>query len=454
MSQSLINKYNVAGPRYTSYPTVPYWDMDTFSLAQWKASLKRSFEESNTSEGLSLYIHLPFCESLCTFCGCHKRITKRHEVESPYIKAVLKEWQLYCELLEHKPKIKELHLGGGTPTFFSPEHLNFLISELLKGSDLAENYEFSFEGHPNNTTEAHLQTLFDLGFRRVSFGVQDYNIKVQIAIHRIQPFENVKRVTELARKIGYTSVGHDIIFGLPFQTETDVIETIRKTNALMPDRIAFYSYAHVPWIKGNGQRGFNDNDLPSPESKRLQYETGKQQLEAAGYVEIGMDHFALKTDSLFKAMETKTLHRNFMGYTASKTQAMIGLGVSSISDSWYGFAQNVKSIEEYYHLIDEGIIPVFKGHILNSEDLKIRKHILNLMCNFETSWKDEGLTFEELPEVLMKLKEFEIDGLLQFEIKGVTVMEKGKPFIRNICMAFDLLLQRKKPNTQLFSMTI
>ncbi|NRD23943.1 oxygen-independent coproporphyrinogen III oxidase [Winogradskyella litoriviva] len=454
MSQTLIQKYNVAGPRYTSYPTVPYWDLDTFSLSEWKASLKRSFEESNSSEGISLYIHLPFCESLCTFCGCHKHITKRHEVESPYINAVIKEWNLYCELLNEKPKIKELHLGGGTPTFFSPEHLNFLITELLKVSDLAEDYEFSFEGHPNNTTEEHLQTLFNLGFRRVSFGVQDYNIKVQIAIHRIQPFENVKRVTDLARKIGYTSVGHDIIFGLPFQTEADVIETINKTQALMPDRIAFYSYAHVPWIKGNGQRGFNDDDLPTADSKRKQYETGKQNLEDAGYVEIGMDHFALKTDSLYQAMENETLHRNFMGYTASKTQAMIGLGVSSISDSWYGFAQNVKSIEQYYNLIEENTIPVFKGHILNSEDLVIRKHILNLMCNFKTSWTNNNLTFDDLPNVLIKLKEFELDGLLQFESKQVTVTDKGKPFIRNICMAFDLLLQRKKPETKLFSMTI
>ena len=454
MSQTLIQKYNVAGPRYTSYPTVPYWDLETFGLEEWKASLKRSFEESNSSEGISLYIHLPFCESLCTFCGCHKRITKRHEVESPYIKALLQEWNLYCELLDEKPKIKELHLGGGTPTFFSPEHLNFLISELLKVSDLADDYEFSFEGHPNNTTEEHLQTLFDLGFRRVSYGVQDYNIKVQIAIHRIQPFENVKRVTDLARKIGYTSVGHDIIFGLPFQTEADVIETINKTEALMPDRIAFYSYAHVPWIKGNGQRGFNDNDLPTAESKRKQYETGKQHFEAAGYVEIGMDHFALKTDSLYKAMKNETLHRNFMGYTASKTRAMIGLGVSSISDSWYGFAQNVKSIETYYKLIEEKTIPVFKGHILNAEDLIIRKHILNLMCNFKTSWTNNELEFEELPEVLIKLKEFELDGLIQFETKQVTVTEKGKPFIRNICMAFDVLLQRKKPETKLFSMTI
>ncbi|MBC2845810.1 oxygen-independent coproporphyrinogen III oxidase [Winogradskyella flava] len=454
MCQSLIHKYNVAGPRYTSYPTVPYWDMNSFSLQRWKDSLKRAFNESNDLEGLSLYLHLPYCESLCTFCGCHKRITKRHEVELPYIKALLKEWSLYRKLLGAKPKIKELHIGGGTPTFFSPENLRFLITELLRASDIVESYEFSFEGHPNNTTKAHLQTFFDFGFRRVSFGVQDYNIKVQRAINRIQPFENVKKVTEWARGIGYTSVGHDIIFGLPFQTETDVIETIEKTKELMPDRIAFYSYAHVPWIKGNGQRGFKDDDLPSAESKRRQYETGKRQLESAGYVEIGMDHFALKNDSLYKAMKAETLHRNFMGYTASKTQAMIGLGASSISDSWYGFAQNVKSIEDYYHLVEQGMIPVYRGHILNKEDLKIRKHILNLMCHFKTSWSDIEMTFDELPEVLIQLKEFEQDGLIKFETKLLTVTEKGKPFIRNICMAFDLLLQRKKPDTQLFSMTI
>ncbi|WP_439152677.1 oxygen-independent coproporphyrinogen III oxidase [Winogradskyella sp.] len=454
MCISLVNKYNVAGPRYTSYPTVPYWDINSFSLQQWKASLKQSFAESNDSEGLSLYLHLPFCENLCTFCGCHKRITKRHEVELPYLNAVLKEWSLYRTFLEQKPKIKELHLGGGTPTFFSPENLKFLISELLKVSEVADDYEFSFEGHPNNTTKEHLEVLYDLGFRRVSFGVQDYNLNVQKAINRIQPFENVAKVTTLAREIGYTSVGHDIIFGLPFQTEDDVIETIIKTGTLMPDRIAFYSYAHVPWIKGNGQRGFNDADLPSGESKRKQYETGKRILENVSYKEIGMDHFALKSDSLCVAMQNETLHRNFMGYTASKTKAMIGLGVSSISDSWYGFAQNVKSIEEYYHLIDEGIIPIYRGHILNEEDLKIREHILNLMCHFNTSWKNESMTFNELPEVLIKLKEFENDGLIEFKDKALDVTEKGRPFIRNICMAFDLLLQRTKPNTQLFSMTI
>ena len=454
MCHSLVSKYNVAGPRYTGYPTVPYWNMETFSLQQWKQSVRQSFEESNTSEGLSLYLHLPFCESLSAFCGCHKRITKRHDLELPYIKALLKEWSLYRELLGAKPKLKELHIGGGTPTFFSPENLNFLISELFRVSDIAKDYEFSFKGHPNNTTEVHLQTLFDLGFRRVSFGVQDYNLKVQQAIHRVQPFEHVKRVTELAREIGYTSVGHDIIFGLPFQTESDVINTITKTEVLMPDRIAFYSYANVPWIKGNGQRSFKDEDLPSPDSKHYQYATGKRLLEKANYIEIGMDHFALKSDSLYKAVHHGTLHRNFMGYTAAKTQFMIGLGASSVSDSWYGFTQNVKSIEEYYHLIDEGIIPVYRGHILNTEELVIRKHILNLMCYFRTSWLNPEMTFAELSEVLLKLKEFELDGLLELERKQVIVTEKGKPFIRNICMAFDLLLHRKKPDTKLFSMTI
>ncbi|WP_304145262.1 oxygen-independent coproporphyrinogen III oxidase [Mesoflavibacter zeaxanthinifaciens] len=454
MCFSLVNKYNVAGPRYTSYPTVPYWNTEAFSLNQWKESLIKAFNESNQEEGISLYIHLPFCESLCTFCGCNKRITKRHEVESPYIKAVLKEWDLYCELFDEKPIIKELHLGGGTPTFFSPENLTLLINGLKAKAKLADEYEFSFEGHPNNTTKEHLQTLYNLGFRRVSFGVQDYNPTVQKAIHRIQPFENVKRVTEQAKEIGYTSVGHDIIFGLPFQTEAHVEETIKKTKALLPDRIAFYSYAHVPWIKGNGQRGFKDSDLPKANSKQNQYQLGKKLLADAGYYDIGMDHFALQTDSLYKASKNETMHRNFMGYTASKTKAMIGLGVSSISDSWYAFAQNVKNLEDYYQLIDENIIPVFRGHILTKEDLIIRQHILNLMCHFKTEWMANGLYFDEIPEILIKLQEMQDDDLVHIELNQIFVTEKGKPFVRNICMAFDMLLQRNKPETQLFSMTI
>lgn len=451
---NLVQKYNIPGPRYTSYPTVPYWNTQTFSGKKWKTTLKKSFDESNAIEGISLYIHLPFCESMCTFCGCHKRITKRHDVESPYIKSVLKEWKLYCDLFGQKPIVKELHLGGGTPTFFSPENLKSLIDGIFKVAKRAEDYEFSFEGHPNNTTREHLQALYDVGFRRVSYGVQDYNATVQKAIHRIQSFESVKVVTEMARKIGYTSVGHDIIFGLPHQTLDHVTETILKTKELMPDRLAFYSYAHVPWLKGNGQRGYKDADLPSGKEKRGQYETGKKLLAEVGYREIGMDHFALKTDSLHESMISGKLHRNFMGYTASKTQLMVGLGASSISDSWYSFAQNVKGLEEYQHLVENNIIPIFRGHILTEEDQILRKHILNLMCRFETSWEDAELQFSGFEAIKKRLGELEVDGLVISAPHGLKVTEKGQPFIRNICMAFDVLLHQKAPETRLFSMTV
>ncbi|RMB64083.1 oxygen-independent coproporphyrinogen III oxidase [Dokdonia sinensis] len=451
---TLTSKYNVAGPRYTSYPTVPYWDNDAFSLKQWKETLVKSFRESNSTEGISLYIHLPFCESLCTFCGCNKRITKNHNVELPYIKSILKEFILYNELFDEKPIIKQVHLGGGTPTFFSPEHLDRLMSGIFTIATKAENCELSFEGHPNNTTKQHLEALFENGFTRVCYGVQDYNDRVQKAINRVQPYENVLMATSLARAVGYSSIGHDIIYGLPFQTQNDVIKTINKTITLQPDRIAFYSYAHVPWMKGNGQRGFKDIDLPTAEQKRLQYEIGKAMLIKVGYKEIGMDHFALKTDSLYKAQQQGTINRNFMGYSDSKTRLMIGLGVSSISDSWYSFAQNVKNVEEYQNLVDDGILPVFRGHILNDEDLIIRKHILNLMCAFETSWEDESMFFPELPEILVNLIELEKDGLVQVFSKKILVTDKGRAFVRNICLPFDLRLKRKKPDTQLFSMTV
>ncbi|AEW85084.1 oxygen-independent coproporphyrinogen III oxidase [Flavobacterium columnare] len=454
MSTSLIQKYNVPGPRYTSYPTVPYWENQEFTVKEWTKTVLKSFHESNKKEGISLYIHLPFCESLCTFCGCHKRITKRHEVEKPYIDAVLKEWNLYCALFHEPPIIKEIHLGGGTPTFFSNENLTLLINGILSKAQIAPDHEFSFEGHPNNTTRTHLQTLYDLGFRRVSFGVQDYSEKVQKAINRIQPFQNVAKVTLWAREIGYTSISHDLVFGLPFQGIENIVDTIEKTKSLLPERLAFYSYAHVPWIKGNGQRGFNDQDVPKDEEKRKLYEIGKQLLYKKGYHEIGMDHFARKKDSLYIASQEGKLHRNFMGYTASKTQLMIGLGVSSISDSWYSFAQNEKTVEDYYTALANNILPISKGHILSKEDLVIRKHILNLMCQFTTSWDTNHLYLEDMPQILTQLKEMELDGLVILQPNAITVTEKGKPFVRNICMAFDLRLKRKTPQTQLFSMTI
>ncbi len=454
MTPNLIQKYNIPGPRYTSYPTVPYWDEQSFTYDIWVASLKKSFAESNAAEGISLYIHLPFCESMCTFCGCHKRITKNHEVEHPYIKAVLKEWRLYCKLLDSTPIIKELHLGGGTPTFFSVKNLEDLINGLFAYAIKSADCEMSFEGHPNNTTKEHLQKLYDLGFRRVSFGIQDYSETVQKAINRVQPFQNVAKVTVLAKAIGYTSIGHDIIFGLPFQKLEDIVDTIEKTRSLRPDRLAFYSYAHVPWLKGNGQRGFRDEDIPKDAEKRMLYEVGKKLLENYGYHEIGMDHFATEYDSLFKSAEDGTLHRNFMGYTNTKTQLMIGLGVSSISDSWYSFAQNVKDLNDYYQILEWEQLPVVKGHFLSPEDLVIRKHLLNLMCCFTTSWEDGSLYFKELPEVLASLAEMEKDGLLVIHDNGITITPAGKPFVRNICMAFDMQMKRRMPQSKLFSMTI
>lgn len=454
MNTNLIRKYNIPCPRYTSYPTVPYWEEDKFSYEKWLETLKQSFVESNSTEGISLYIHLPFCESLCTFCGCNKRITKQHSVELPYIDAVLKEWNLYCKQFDQKPIIKEIHLGGGTPTFFSTENLKKLLNGIFSISEIAENHEFSFEGHPNNTTKEHLQTFYDFGFRRVSFGVQDYSPTVQKAIHRIQPFENVKQVTDWSREIGYTSVSHDLIFGLPFQKLEDIFDTIEKTISLKPDRLAFYSYAHVPWIKGNGQRGFKDEDVPKDEQKREMYEKGKQLLLDKGYLEIGMDHFALESDSLYTSYRNNVMHRNFMGYTSSKTQLMIGLGVSSIGDTWYSFAQNEKTIEDYYRILEQDRLPVTRGHLLNKEDLIIRKHILDLMCHFHTSWSEPEKYFPEIPETLESLKEMENDGLVILNENTIKVTETGKPFIRNICMAFDLRLKRKSPETRLFSMAI
>ena len=451
---SLFQKYNVPGPRYTSYPTVPYWEDSSYSYEKWLDSVRTSFTESNSTQGISLYIHLPFCESLCTFCGCHKHITKRHEMEDPYIQNVLKEWRLYLAVLPSRPRIKEIHLGGGTPTFFSPENLQYLIDQIFEEADRAEGFQFSFEGHPNNTTREHLERLYDLGFTRVSYGVQDYSPEVQKAIHRIQPFANVERVTLQAREIGYSSISHDLVFGLPFQKEEDMRYTIDCTNRLRPDRISFYSYAHVPWVKGTGQRGFDENDLPTPDQKRHLYEIGKQQLLDNGYIEIGMDHFALPSDEMYESFVRGTLHRNFMGYTASKTQLMIGLGISAISDSWYGFAQNVKTIKEYEEVLSQNRIPVYRGHILSEEDLILRRHILNLMCQFHTSWEVPQLQFAEAEEVKMRLSEMEKDGLIHLHPQGIEVTDVGKPFVRNICMAFDLRLQRNVPTTRIFSMTI
>lgn len=453
MKKELLRKYNVPGPRYTSYPTIPYWDEMPPTIKLWKKSVRETFEETNNSGGISLYIHLPFCERLCTFCGCNKRITVNHSVEQPYIKTILKEWKMYLEVLGETPNIREIHLGGGTPTFFSAANLKNLLEEILSSAKISSEFEFGLEAHPNVTNAEHLQTLYELGFRRVSFGVQDFSPKVQEIINRHQSYEKTLEVTQIARQIGYTSINYDLVFGLPLQTKETIKDTIEKVQKIRPERIAFYSYAHVPWVSP-GQRRFTEMDLPSGEEKRMLYEIGRDMLEEAGYFEIGMDHFSLENDELYLAQKNKTLHRNFMGYTSSFTKLMIGLGVSSISDSWTAFSQNNKTFEEYVEIIESGNLPVFKEHILSEEDLVLRKHILSIMCKFETSWKESSLQHPVLFEGLKRMNELEEDGLVKISEDKLQVTNEGKPLLRNICMCLDDRLWKKQPKTQLFSQTI
>jgi oxygen-independent coproporphyrinogen-3 oxidase len=451
MKTSLERKYNVAAPRYTSYPTVPYWESAAFSSEKWSQALIRSSQDIDASSGISLYIHLPFCESLCTYCGCNTRITKNHGVELPYIKAVLLEWQMYLRLLESKPTIKELHLGGGTPTFFSPENLNLLISGILEHAAVHADAAFSFEGHPDNTTAEHLRTLYSLGFKRISLGIQDFDPKVQLVINRIQSVEKVQEITRKAREVGYTSINYDLIYGLPLQNLAGLTDTIRSVIELKPDRIAFYSYAHVPWVKP-GQRHFTEEHLPSTELKQQLYEVGRAMLKAGGYIDVGMDHFTLPTDSLYLAEKAGKLHRNFMGYSDQNSGIMVGLGVSAIADCWTAFAQNEKNVEAYLKLVNEGRLPVVKGHILNEEDLVIRRHILNIMCHGSTSWIKPDESCPAFFNGLDRMSSLEADGLVRITGQTLVVTEIGKRYLRNICMSLDARLWQRQPKSQLFSM--
>ena len=449
---ALLRKYNVPVPRYTSYPTVPFWK-EGIDTNEWKRMFREEFLKNNIQDGVSIYIHLPFCESLCTYCGCNKKITTNHSVEAEYLEAIAKEWKLNRQLMSEPPILREIHLGGGTPTFFSPSNLERLIDSIVKKAIAHPHHEFSIEGHPNNTTKEHLKTLYRLGFRRISYGVQDLDPEVQRIINRIQPLENVKRATEEAREVGFKSVNFDLIYGLPKQTLQGIEKTIRQTIELMPDRIAFYSYAHVPWTS-RGQRLFDESDLPSAEEKLQLYLKGKELLTNAGYVDIGMDHFALPEDDLTEAWLNGRLHRNFMGYTTQNTSFLLGLGVSAISDIGVGFAQNRKSLHEYYQAIGANELPIFRGYFLNDEDISFRKYILNIICNGFTKLNPTDLTvLKEIcfPE-LQRLKE---DALIEFDEKEVMVNSSGRHFIRNISSAFDLHLQRnKKESKPLFSNAI
>jgi oxygen-independent coproporphyrinogen-3 oxidase len=444
----LIKKYNVPAPRYTSYPPVPHWN-NSINQKNWADSLSSAYEDFAPEDGITLYIHLPYCESLCTYCGCNKRITKNHDVELPYISAVMKEWEMYVELLGEKPKLAGIHLGGGTPTFFSPGSLNKLINYIFKTSRKSEEFEFSFEGHPNNTTKEHLQTLAGLGFKRVSFGIQDFDKNVQLAIHRIQPFDKVKYVTEESRKAGFTSINFDLIFGLPHQTLDTLRRTFDKTRALLPERIAFYSYAHLP-AAFPAQKSF-EKYLPNETEKRTLYNQGKIWLNEIGYEEIGMDHFALEGDPLLFAKAEHTLHRNFMGYTTSPSRILLGLGCSAISDAYYAYSQNEKNISGYLEKISNKEFPIIRGHVQSEKDLDVKAFIMRLICNHAAPWDRAIQPGTALGE---KLNEFLDEGLISIENNEINISEKGKPFVRNICMAFDPYLQKSENARPVFSKAI
>lgn len=447
----LIRKYNVPGPRYTSYPTVPFWNEPTMDNTVWETQLKSAFQKEDNNE-ISLYIHLPFCESLCTFCGCHKHITKNHSVEEGYITLLTKEWNLYRQLLAEKPVVKAIHLGGGTPTFFTPKNLEQLIKTIANSSTIHPDAEMSFEGHPNNTQKEHLAVLNELGFNRVSFGIQDYDPVVQKSINRIQPYETVEKAHQQAKNLGY-AISHDLVYGLPKQTLASVENSINNTLLLQPSRISLYSYAHVPWIKGLGQRGYSEADLPQDEEKRALYEFAKDRLIKSGYVEIGMDHFALKSDPLYQAYSAKKLHRNFMGYTTQSSNILIGLGMSAISDSGLGFAQNKKSVKEYKASINNNELAIFRGHSQSETDMLIQRMIHDLMCHFHCEWPDNFIESHLFPSIKNKLEPLVLDGLAFSTKTGLTVTDLGRLFIRNICMCFDQYLSQQ-PTKNMFSKTV
>lgn len=446
--KELYRKYDIPAPRYTSYPTVPFWS-ETPSKSAWIDHLSSALTPGGSS--WSLYVHLPYCETLCTFCGCNTSITKDHAKEKPYVELVIKELELYLQQvpqLKSKP-LKQIHLGGGSPTFFSAEILGFLIDEIDKRVvRQSEHFEGAIEVDPRRTKKEQLIELKKRGFNRISLGVQDFDPEVQRLVNRIQPFEQTKQVTDWARELGYDSVNFDLIYGLAKQTPESITKSAQLTVDLKPDRIALYSLAIVPWIKP-AQKLFKDEDLPKGEDKRKLYEIARGILTENGYVEIGMDHFALVSDGLFQKAKLKKLHRNFMGYTDQKTDVLLGLGVSSISETPRSFHQNEKVLNVYEQKINKTEIPTLRGHVLTDEDQSQRKKILKFMTEFEIE-----LSPDEKTEASLFLSEMISDKLVEITGQTLRLTSAGRPFLRNAALFFDSRLKKSQPQTRIFSSSI
>lgn len=444
----LFAKYDVPAPRYTSYPTVPFWT-DSPTTDRWLEELNKAFADDSAT--WSLYFHLPFCESLCTFCACNTVITRDHGREEGYVELLSTEWNLY---LDRVPALAErpllgVHLGGGTPTFFAKENLERILKPILSKTRIDQNrFEASVEVHPGHTTREQLIMLHELGFTRISIGVQDFDPEVQRLVNRHQPYEVTKSVTDNARELGYTSVNYDLIYGLPRQNPERFRETVEKTINLRPDRIALYSFARVPWIKP-AQRSYKDEDLPVAGEKRALYELAREMLAQAGYVEIGMDHFALPSDGMAQAQRKHTLHRNFQGYTETRTTVLLGLGVSAISETPTCFHQNEKAFPIYNRRVRQGEIPTLRGHLLSAEDRRLREQILEFMTRFKVE-----LQPEQQDDAKVFLQPMIEDGLVKVSDDSLQLTEKGTPFLRNACMFFDQRLRSQEQRPQVFSQAL
>lgn len=447
-NRALVEKYDRPGPRYTSYPTAPQ-----FHTAFAADNYCQAAQQSNTltaAKPLSIYIHIPFCQSLCYYCACNKIITQKTSRAVEYLEYLKKEIHLQAGLFDKKRTVTQLHLGGGTPTYLTQAQLTDLMDTLHTAFNLdeSEQRQFSLEIDPRTITPEQLQQLHDLGFNRVSFGVQDFDPDVQAAVNRIQSDEQVEVLMTAARKAKYRSISVDLIYGLPLQTVESFNTTLDKIIALRPDRIAAYSYAHLPKLV-RAQRLIRPEDMPPPERKLELLELTIRRLCSAGYVYIGMDHFALPADELAQARINDTLQRNFQGYSTHADCDLIGLGVSSIGKVGDTYSQNVKELSQYYAYLNKDELPLHRGYQLNADDRLRRDVISTLMCHnridIAAIEQEHAINFNEyFADALVQLQEQVEDGLVTISDEAIILLNKGNLMMRSVAMAFDAYLGVKQ----------
>ncbi len=443
ISDDLLKRFDVPGPRYTSYPTADRF-IEAFTETDYLQALEQR-RAGSMALPLSLYVHIPFCESVCYYCACNKVITRHHERATPYLRHLTREVELQVAHLGQGHSVSQVHLGGGTPTFLSDAELEGLMAMLRRHFTLMPGGEYSIEVDPRTVTEKRLRSLFCMGFNRLSFGVQDFDPAVQKAVHRVQPAEQVFALVEAARRIGFESVNVDLIYGLPLQTPTSFERTLAQVNALRPDRIALYAYAHLP-SRFKPQRRIAAAELPSPGDKLSMLSASLDALMGAGYVYVGMDHFALPDDALAVAKRQGRLHRNFQGYSTQPDCDLIGLGVSAIGRIGAIYSQNTKTLAEYGDLLDQGRLPIVRGLALTRDDLLRRAVIMSIMCQGELQFESIELghlidfrrCFARELTVLQRMAE---EGLVTLHDAGVQVTEAGWFLVRAIAMVFDRHLQ-------------